>query len=97
MRIRGDSPYIACDVNLRRQRKLRLSRVLRQPCADPRLLLVIQPHSLFRPPPDGILKSANPLMLHQVFQLGFIELMAKIFAQIRYRGRLCRISSLLLP
>ena len=56
--------------------------MLRQPFADARLLLGIQPHALFGTTPDGVIQAAHPFMLNQIFQLGFIKLMAEIFPQI---------------
>ena len=56
--------------------------MLRQPFADARLLLAIQPHALFGTAPDSVIQAAHPFMLNQILQLGFIKLMAKIFSQI---------------
>ena len=61
--------------------------VLCQPLGHVRLLLGIQPHPFFRTTPQCIFCTANPLVLDQVFQLGFIEFMAKIFAQLGNRSR----------
>ena len=56
--------------------------MLRQPFADARLLLGSQPHTLFGSTPDGVIQAAHPLVLHQIFQLGFIKLVAEIFPEI---------------
>jgi hypothetical protein len=71
--------------------------MLRQPFADARLLLGIQPHTLFGTTPDGIIQAAHPLVLNQIFQLGFIKLMAEIFPRSLRALASFRISSLLLP
>lgn len=71
--------------------------MLRQPFADARLLLAIQPHALFGTAPDGVIQAAHPFMLNQILQLGFIKLMAKIFSRSLRALASFRIHSLLLP
>ena len=56
--------------------------MLMQPLRHARLLLGVEPHPLFGTTPDGIIQAANPLVLHQVTQLGFIQLMTEMLAQI---------------
>lgn len=71
--------------------------MLRQPFADARLLLAIQPHALFGSTPDGVIQAAHPFMLNQILQLGFIKLMAEIFPRSLRALASLRIHSLLLP
>ena len=73
--------------SLRRQRQL-LLRIFHQPLTHTRLLIRIQPHALFCATPQGIVGAADPFVIHQVFQLRFVELMTEIFPEIAYRSRI---------
>ena len=70
--------------------------MLRQPFANARLLLGSQPHALLGTTPDGVIQAAHPLVLHQIFQLGFIKLVAEIFPRSLRALASFRIHSLLL-
>ena len=57
--------------------------MLLQPLRHTRLLFGIQPHPFFGTAPDGVVQAANPLVLDQVTQLGFVQLVTEMLAQIR--------------
>lgn len=71
--------------------------MLRQPGFHPRLLRIIQPHAQLGTPPDGVFQLDHPLFLYQIAQFGFIQAVAKLFAQIARPLAFARISSLWLP
>jgi len=62
-----------------RQRQLVLLNVFCQPLGHARLLLSVQPHTFFRTAPQRIFRTTNPFVIDQIFQLGLIKLMAKVF------------------
>ena len=57
--------------------------MLLQPLRHARLLLGVKPHPFFGTAPDGVVQAANPLVLDQVTQLGFVQLVTEMLAQIR--------------
>ncbi len=56
--------------------------MFRQPGFYSRLLRFVQPHAQLGAAPDGVVQLYDPLFLGQVAQLGFIQTVAEIFAQI---------------
>lgn len=56
--------------------------MFRQPGFHARLLRLVQPHAQLGAAPDSVVQFYDPLFLGQVTQLGFIQTVAEIFAQI---------------
>ena len=62
-------------------------RVLRQPLLMRACCSAFSHIPLFGPAPDSVIQTAYPPVFYQIAQLGFIKLVAEIFAQIGKRSR----------